>query len=126
MKQATLANALLDFAVHWCAADPRIPDEWSATLPLPDYGRVARHPTPIARWTLPKKLGSLMRNDAGEHVANGHRLQPPNCLQSDSAINVNHGSVEGLKVHPDIHCAEMPSSARFVSPFRVCVGEGDS
>jgi hypothetical protein len=28
----------------------------SANLPLPDYGRVARHPTTIADWTLPNLL----------------------------------------------------------------------
>ncbi len=67
-----------------------------------------------------------MRNDAGEHIGDDHRLQLPNGFQSDSAINANHRSVEGLKVHPGIHCSEMLLQPVLVSPFDVCFGEVDS
>jgi hypothetical protein len=46
--KSTRTRSHPDFDVHLCAADPTILDELSATLTLPDYGRVARDSGTIA------------------------------------------------------------------------------
>src|ERR1022692_4016989 len=59
MEFCRCATAFVSFIQVASLQNERAPSGWSATLPLPDYVRVARHPTGTARSVLRTGFESL-------------------------------------------------------------------